>query len=454
MMDRIKKLLEYLKSTRQFLTEDIWRADFSKLSRARSILYFQLQLLYLVAKGFFQDRLTVRASALAYATLLSIVPLLALSFSLLKAFGFHNRLAPTLTGFLSPLGDQAVNTIVPNVLTFVDNINVGVIGAVGLFFFLFSVFSIVNNIERAFNDIWRIKKARSIHRKIADYLSLFILGPLFLFIIFGMTASLQSNTVVQMINRIPGVEFLVNKSIPILTSWLAFLFIYMFVPNTRVHLRSAFFGAVLAGTIWQLSNWFFADFIVDSYQVGPKAVVYAGFATLPLFLIWLYIGWSIVLLGAKVTYTNQNLTTLAVERIHDKLSRDFYQILAIKIILYVSYCFDRDKNPPSLKDMSQLFETPNDIMTSVIDTLLDARLLYETDQDVIRYLPSKSLDSMTLLEVITRYNQHGDVPSYNHDEYHINTLTRELVQDYIKSMQKSDFNQSIKSLIKKLDKLD
>ena len=131
--------------------------------------------------------------------------------------------------------------------------------------------------------------------------------PVLLSAVLGITASMQSNSFVQMLNKLPGVSIILTKSAPLLASWLAFYFLILFIPNTRVKFGSAAIGAIMGGTIWQIGNSIFAHFIVNSYQSGAKAALYAGFATLPLFLIWLFLSWSIVLLAAEIAYAQQNL---------------------------------------------------------------------------------------------------------------------------------------------------
>ena len=190
-------IVELLKQIEQFITRDIWRLDFSQLSKLQAFFYRQIRIGYLVVKAFVQDRLMVRASALVYATPLSIIPMLAVMFSVLKAFGVHYKLGDMLEKVLrQPLGDQAVDTIVPKIVKFVDNASGGALGGVGLLLLFLAVLSIINNVERAFNDIWKVRRTKSLHRKFADYISMLLVGPVFVSAILGVTASLQSNAFV------------------------------------------------------------------------------------------------------------------------------------------------------------------------------------------------------------------------------------------------------------------
>jgi membrane protein len=442
-----------IESFHQFITRDIWKADFTKVSNAKTFFYIQLQLIYFVMRSFIRDRLLIRASALVYATLLSIVPLLAFMFSLLKAFGFHNKLKPTLEHFFQPLGQQAVEMIVPRIVGFVDNINVGVIGAAGFFVLFFSTLSIINNIETAFNDIWRIKETRSLHRRISDYLSLILLGPVFVFAILGVTASLQSNAIVQAISKIPGIQFLFNTTAPFIASITVFLVFLKFVPNTKVKFHSALLGAVITGSLWQFSNWFFAHVITTSYQVGSKAAIYAGFATLPLFLVWLYIGWAIVLLGAEISFVNQNLTKLAYEKRNEDYSQYYLETLTLKIIFHIALRFQKGKTPPSTEELSKAFNIPEYLVNTVLQKLLAIKVIFSSnigskDSDFPRYVPAQSMESLTVYNLIQKLRKMGNNPKDKSKPSFVTRLVNKIQQKMDSSIYSSFDERSIIEVIR------
>jgi membrane protein len=200
-----------------------------------------------------EGQLTLRAMSLVYTTLLSVVPLLALSFSVLKAFGAHNAVEPLMLNLLEPLGEQGVE-ITQNVLTFVDNMRVGVLGFVGLLFLVYTVVSLVQKIELAFNGIWQIEGTRSLGQRFSNYLSVIMIGPLLVVSALGATAALMSSALMQRVTAIEPLGTLFETAASLLPYGLivaAFTFIYMFVPNTRVRLLPALIGAVVAGILWQ-----------------------------------------------------------------------------------------------------------------------------------------------------------------------------------------------------------
>lgn len=403
----LKSIISFISSLRQFILEDIWRLDFSKLSPFKVFLFKQVQIIFHVVKRFQQDRLMVRAAALVYATLLSLVPLLAITFSLLKGFGYHNELEPFLERLLTPLGEQAIQTIVPTTVNFVGNANVAALGAFGFVFFLLSSISIVNNMERAFNDVWSVEKARSFHRRIGDYLSVLILGPVLAFAVLAVTASLHDYIFSKTIIDIPLIETLIDKATPYITSWIVFCFLYIFIPNTKVRFPSALYGALSAGTIWQLINFIFSRFIVTSYQSGAKAALYASFAVFPLFLVWLYFSWTVVLLGAETAYVHQNRKKITWEKWTKRISWRMEESIALKIMLIVSQKFCQDERAPTLSDLAEYLQIPEQAADKVLDMLIDQELVNAIGRGEERFAPAKCLEGLSLREILTKLRVYG-----------------------------------------------
>lgn len=401
------KIRDLIKKSYDFITNDIWRLDFSKLSKLQTFLVQQVLFLYFVIHAFVKGRLLVRASALVYATLLSLVPLLAIVFSLLKVFGFHNKLGPTLNQLFAPLGPDSANLVVTTILQFVDNISVGALGGVGLLLLFASVLSIINNIEGAFNDIWHVKRGRSYKRRFLDYFSVLFLGPVLLFAVLGVTASMQSNSVVQAVGHIPGLSIFFNRTAPTIASWVIFYFLIVFVPNTKVRFSSAALGAILGGTIWQISNRFFALFMVSSYQSGAKAALYAGFATLPLFLVWLYLSWSIVLIAAEISYAFQNFDKITWDVRNATYSYALREVLVLKFIIFVGTRFVNGKSAPTSADLANFFNLPELLTTTVLFEMVDVGLLFRVEGDETAFTITKSLDKISVSDVILSMRNHG-----------------------------------------------
>lgn len=447
----LKTIIHFVASVRQFVLEDIWRLDFRKLSPIKAFFLKLAQLSIHVIKRFQKDRLMVRASALVYATLLSIVPLLAVMFSLLKGFGYHNELEPFLRRILLPLGDQAVQTIVPKIVNFVGNANIAALGAMGFLFFLLSSISIVNNMERAFNDLWRVKKTRNFYRRIGDYLSVLIIGPVLALAVIAVTASLQNYKLIRALNEIPVVEILANRAAPIITSWIVFCFLYTFIPNTKVRFISALYGAVIAGTLWELMNTVFAKFIVSSYQSGAKAALYASFAVFPLFLVWLFFSWTVVLLGSEISYVHQNLDKVSWEEQTKSISWHMEERIALKIMLVISQKFCRNEKAPSLWDLSEYLRIPRHAVNNILSVLLDLELVNVIGRGEERFAPAKCLEGLSLREIMEKLRTLGATVEKEDQDDAISKLVDEIQGQYDQALKQTFDEATLRDLLDKIN---
>ncbi|MEM7009261.1 MAG: YihY/virulence factor BrkB family protein, partial [Thermodesulfobacteriota bacterium] len=313
-------MAELIKKVSDFLTKDIWHLDTSTLNRTRAALVYVVKLVYATIKGYTENELGLRSMGLVYSTLLSIVPLLAFSFSILKAFGVvENQVEPFLANFLEPLGDKGPE-ITSQIIGFIDNINFGVLGVVGLLLLIYTSVSLIMKIEDSINHIWNVRRGRGIFRRFSDYITILLLGPVLIFSAIALTTSFESNTVVQKVLDIEPLGTLVlmaAKFAPYLMVFLVFTFIYVILPNTKVSIKSAFIGGLIAAIAWQTTSWVFAFTVAKSTKY---ASIYSSLAVLILFMLWVYINWLIFLIGAQITYCHQNLRNLDLGRTIFRLS--------------------------------------------------------------------------------------------------------------------------------------
>ena len=301
----------------------------SALTRSKRAV---LHAVTVMVEKFQDDQLSLRATSLTYTTLLSLVPFLAVAFSVLKAFGVQNQLEPALAGMLAPLGPEA-SELTHRILSFVDKQQVGVLGAVGVAGLFYTVLSLIGKIEEALNTIWRVRRARSLGRQFSDYLSVVLVGPVLVFTALALTASAQSYWLVQRVLELNPFGWLVpllTRLTPLLLLCTAFTFLYQFVPYTRVHLRSAVFGGVVAGLLWQVAGIGFTTFVASS---SSYAAIYSSFAIVVLFLIWLQLGWLIVLVGAEVAYHHQHPEAYRTDASRASPSQRFREHLALAALV-------------------------------------------------------------------------------------------------------------------------
>lgn len=443
-----QNVIHFISSAHQFFARDIWRQDYTQLSKARKFLYDQIIISYLVIRSYVEDRLPVRASALVYSTLLSLVPLLAVTFSLFKGFGFHLKLEPKLQEWAAPLGDEALRTI-HQLISDLDSLSLNTFGFIGLAVLLVSIFSIVNNIERAFNDIWRIQKVRNFQRRFADYAGVFLFVPILLIGVPFINGYVQAIPLIKAMRHTPGLELLIQKATPFMIVWFIFAFLYIFVPNTKVRAISAIKGAFLAGLLWQIANFYFTKFIINSFQTGFKAALFTSFASFLLFLIWLYLSWTVVLLGAEVSYADQNRSKISWEVRKTKYSYAFREYLTILVLLYICEKFLQGKEAPTHAEIVDRFRVPERLVNEVLQMLTDLHYLYAVggDDREARYTPGVSPDSVTVADIIQRLRAFGLSVKVEKKGDKFDTILKSIYSKYDELLTSSFSTQSLKELL-------
>ncbi len=252
-----------------------------------------------------EDLLHLQAMGLTYAMLLALIPSLAVTFAVLKAFGVQNQIEPFLLQAFETLGPEGVE-VARRVIEVVNNIRVGVLGVVGVVTLFYTVIFLVGEIESALNRIWRVRRPRSWSRRLSGYLSVLLIGSVLVFMGLTLIASVQSYWLVQRVMELQTFgPILATRGTRLLLLCLAFTFLYRVMPYTWVSLRSALVGGAVAGLAWQSAGVVFAAFFAGSARY---AAIYSSFAVLILSLLWLYVGWLIVLIGAEVAYFHQHPT--------------------------------------------------------------------------------------------------------------------------------------------------
>ena len=333
--------------------------------------------------------------SLVYTTLLAFVPLLAVSFSVLKAFGVHNQIEPLLFNFLKPLGPKG-GEITQKIIVFVENVKVGVLGSIGIVMLIYTVVSLIQKIEDAFNYLWKIKRHRSFVRRFSDYTSVILVGPVLIFSAIGLTAFIMSTTIVQKLLSIEPfgtAVYYVTSYMPYIFVCAAFTFIYIFVPNTKVKFSSALVGGLFAGILWETTGWLFASFVVSSTKY---AAIYSGFAILMLFIIWLYLGWLILLVGAEVSFYHQYPQFLTVNKETLLLSNRLKERLAFLIMFLIGYNYYHNKPPWTLNSLLERLCLPVEPVQDVLTVLEKNGLVFETADDPPAYLPGMDIESIKL----------------------------------------------------------
>lgn len=318
----------------------LWGTDLHVASLWQRFVIKVLRILYAVIRDLKDGQLSLRAMSLVYTTVIAVVPLLALSFSVLKGFGLHNEVEPMLLDALEDLGDKRFD-IISNVMSFIDNIKVGVLGAVGFALLIYSVISMMHKIEHSFNYTWQIKRDRNMSQRFRDYLSVIFVGPLMIFLSAAITTSANTGVVINYIEALPAgssLVALVGDVIPYLIMSTGFAFIYMFLPNTQVKLLPAFVGGLVTAIIWKIMGWGVATFIANS---ASSIAIYSAFASVIILMVWMYVGWLVLLVGASVSFYFQNPQYILIRRDSMHLNGENSESLALSVLYLIGYNYQK-----------------------------------------------------------------------------------------------------------------
>lgn len=399
-----------------------------------------LRYVYAVGRDVASGQLTLRAMSLVYTTLLSIVPLIAFSFSILKAFGFHRQMEPYLYKFFEPLGPKGTE-LTNQIITFVDNVNGNVLGSIGLLLLVYTVVSMVQKVEHSFNWIWQVKQARSLARRFSDYLSVILIGPLLMLAAMGMIGSVASNTLVQKITSIEpfGTALvLAGRLVPVIIVSFVFAFLYVFITNTKVRLTAALTGAFIAGLTWAITGKIFASVVVGSTKY---AAIYSSFAIMIIALIWLYLNWLILLLGSQIAFYCQHAEYLKIGRTRLVLTGGERETLAVDLMMRIGKRFMEGPPPHALYEIANDVGLPEEAVGQVVGCLESSGLIERTDSGGL--VPGRDLAEIRLSDIFSSIRK----PSENVPAMRSSRFATEVVSHVEESVMSGLGSQTLRDLI-------
>jgi membrane protein len=428
-----------------FVNEKLWVVRLDKLNKRQSFLIRQLRIFALAFKGFNEDKCLIKATALTFYTLFSIVPIFAIVFAIGKAFGYDEVLKNDLTK--SGYGDSS--TVLNQAFIYADrmleNARGSLIAGLGILLLLWSVISLLINIENSFNDIWEIKKGRTWYRKVTDYITIIIIAPIFLVVSSGLTVYLQyySNSDAWILSTTMA---LLLKLVSFLMLAGVFAFIYIVLPNTRVTFKSAAIAALITAVLFELLQWTYINFQVGA---GRLNAIYGTFAALPLFLIWVQYSWYIVLFGAELAFANQNVGHYELENEIQNISVRYKRVIALLICNRVVKNFHDGKKALNAKDLSTILDLPMRLSLTIINELVETKILSEirtsSDKD-IAYQPGISDSKLTVKYIINRLDEKGVNELPIHDAKELSTING-LLNDLDHVMNNPTGNMLVKDII-------
>jgi len=388
--------------TKSFFATGLWEIDPDACRGIRRYAAKYLQITVLVFKDFWADQCLIRASALAFTTILSLVPLFALAFAVLKGFGVQNKVEPFILDQVAA-GSQEV---VDGIITYINNTNMTSLGAIGLLTLILTVITLLGNVEEAFNLIWGVRETRSLYRKFSDYLSVLMSAPLLMLAAMGFTTTLQSQTFVQWVitNTYLGDVLLLGiRLLQHVSVWAALVFLYVFIPNTKVRFKSALIGGILAGSLWQCAQWWYIHFQVG---VAKYNAIYGTLAVLPIFMVWIYVSWLIVLFGVELVCAHQNIRTFRRE-FRLSINHGLKELFALAILQAVAEAFHFGRPPFSVEELAEKLDIPVRICRELLEMLTESGYLVQTAGEIPSYQPACVLENITIKDVLATLKNFG-----------------------------------------------
>jgi membrane protein len=385
----------------------IWGGPGEAASTLRRRLMQLVRMILVLGRDVAFGQLNLRAMSLVYTTLLSLVPLLALSFSVLKAFGVYNQVEPMLLNFLEPLGEKGVE-ITARIMQFIANVNVGVLGSVGLALLLYTAVSLMQKIEESFNFIWHVSQLRSFGERFSRYLSVLLVGPVLVFAALGITATVTSMSLVREILSVGPLDDAaqeIGRLMPYVLVIAAFSFVYMFIPNARVRLVPALAGGIAGGILWQTAGWAFATFVATSAQY---AAIYSSFAILILFLIWVYVSWLVLLLGASVAFYTQHPEYLVAQAGEPRLSNRMRERLALAMMARIGEHFIAGQPAWTLQNLTHALGVPMHAVQAMLEALEGRGLLARSGEDPPAFLLARDPSAISVVELLDSVRSAGE----------------------------------------------
>lgn len=394
-----------------FFASEIWKIKTHDLPPIKRTLLKAVRILMIAIKSFDNDRVQLRASALTYYSLLSIVPVLAMAFGISKGFGLDELLEQQLQTFFE--GNQ---TILAQSLDFaqkmLQNTKGGIVAGVGFVLLVWSVMKLLISIEASFNDVWSVKRPRSYVRKFTDYTTIMVIAPILLIVsssvtifITGFLKNLAHD--IRFLSYFSSyIIFLINL-IPYSLIWILLTLLYMIIPNTKVKIQSAFISAVVTGSSFQLLQWIYITFQIG---VTRSNAIYGSFAALPLFLVFVQLSWIVILLGAKLCYAHQNIQKFEFGNEQFEMSIHHRKVLALSITNLLLKGFAKAEPPLTVSQISDKLKTPLRFVTQATDELVAANVIVPAllgDARQPGFVPAQDPRNLTFRYIIEAIEKQG-----------------------------------------------
>ena len=431
------------KKIRRFLRSGIWDIQVETLSGIKRSGVKFLRIALFSFRKLSQDQLFLRAPALAFFTLLSVVPLAALAFGVAKGFGLQDVLQKQLQEQLALPGD--VETMILDFArTTLEKARGGLVAGLGLVFLFVTVTLVLSNIENSFNKIWGINKGRSLSVKIRDYFSMIFIGTILLLISLSLTVAITN--IPSVFGYLSGVISFLIGLVPYMIVWLLFAFLIVFMPNRKVSFKAGLIAGVVSGTLYQLLLHFYIRLQVT---VSVYNAIYGSFAALPLFLIWLQVSWICLLYGAEISYAFENVKTVGFKTDYTRISIRAQKLILLRIVHLVVKSFeDAGTPPPSATRIADDLGISGQLVNHLLEDLVDEGVITQAidkEHDETGYQPGIPPDELTVYRVLKVMEEKGieEIPVKDDEEFR---QIRQILADYDRLAENSSLNLRIAGL--------
>jgi len=436
----------------QFFNTGIWEIRLRNLHSMKALGIRSLRVILLASRGFMRDGCQKTASVLTYYSLLNVVPVVAVAFAMAKGFGLEKLIEKQILQMAEKANWQAdiTNQIISFSHNLLDQAKGGLIAGVGIVLLLWTVISIMGKIEESLNEIWEIKKSRTLIRKFSDYMAMMVFGPVLLIISSSATVLVASQVKV-IVNKIAvlgvfsKVIFLLLNLLPYVSIWVLLTMLYLIMPNTKIPIRSAILGGIVAGTITQIVQWIYIKFQIGAASYGA---IYGSFAALPLFLGMLQMSWMIVLLGAEIAYANEHYETFGFHPDYSRMSLSSKKLLMLRVFHLLTKKFSLGEKPLSVSQIAHTLEIPVRLVRQLLHELSDVGLVVETAKGIkseVAFQPGRSIENITVKFALDEYEKYGTakIPDYQSEEGE--KITKYL-KDISETVEKSPANVRLKEI--------
>jgi membrane protein len=434
-----------------FISHEIWQLDVKEYRPVLGFFLRQLRIILLATREFRENRIQLRASALTYYSLLSIVPIAAMAFGIAKGFGFETKLETAIRESAAEQPELAdvVDYVLEFATSMLQNINGGVIAGIGVVLLLWSVMKVLGNIENSFNVIWQIRRSRPFARKFSDYLSMMLIAPILFFLsstITGYVSSLANSSDAAVFEYIGPMLLFLVRLIPYALIFLLFTLLYVVMPNTKVNFKYGLYAGIIAGIIFQLTQYVYFYF---QGEAGRLNAIYGSFVAFPLFLIWMQLSWIIVLLGAEISFAYQNIEKYELESESLHITPYNRRLLTFLLMYTIIKKFEKGENPSTSSGLGHELGIPVRLARDIIFDLLDGHLLVEAATDSPKenaYLPALDIGKITVAFVVEQLDlRRGDDRLMAQEGPELDTFS-EIQKGLLESLRNSPSNKLLKDI--------